>query len=50
MLFGYGVRADAERMRWIGIAFLRRGRGAAVRWTAFVASRPARGRARDEKR
>jgi hypothetical protein len=37
VLFGYGVRADNERMRWIGIAFL-----AAAAVLRFVGPRSSR--------
>lgn len=44
VLFGYGIRADAERMRWIGIAFL-----AAAAVLRFVGPRSSRhGRPADE--
>ena len=43
-LFGYGIRADMERMRWIGIGFL-----AAAAGLRFVGPRSSRrGPSRDE--
>ena len=44
VLFGYGIRADSERMRWIGIAFL-----AAAAVLRFVGPRSSRrGRTADQ--
>ena len=44
VLFGYGIRTDMERMRWIGIAFL-----AAAAVLRFVGPRSSRrGRPADD--